>query len=196
MRIGVDFVRIITLLYHHILSYYHKIILPYYHTIILSYCHPIILSYHPIIKSSYHHIMISSYHNIMWSWHHNTEWLKSFLVPSPGFRHILSRLPLLQGSLLKNKGSWGNNFLRRICWGGSKSHSSSKTSPFQKKKWPPKIFAKKKQKQNRRRKTKNCKSSETRFAKVSRRSELCSRGKRPFKVSKKKFKFASRRSKR
>ena len=30
---------------------------------------------------------------------------------------------------------------------------------------------------------KSCKSSETRFAKVSRRSEPCSRGKRPFKVS-------------
>ena len=32
---------------------------------------------------------------------------------------------------------------------------------------------------------KNCKLSETRFAKVSRRSELCSGGKRPFEVSKK-----------
>ena len=32
---------------------------------------------------------------------------------------------------------------------------------------------------------KNCKSSETRFAKVSRRSELCSRGKRPFEILKK-----------
>ena len=32
---------------------------------------------------------------------------------------------------------------------------------------------------------KSCKSSETRFAKVSRRSEPCSGGKRPFEVSKK-----------
>ena len=36
-----------------------------------------------------------------------------------------------------------------------------------------------------RRKMKCCKSSETRFAKVSRRSEPCSGGKRPFEVSKK-----------
>ena len=131
------------------------------------------------IISSYHHIRISSFHHI-------TKWLKSFLVPSPGFRHILSRLPLLQGSLPKNKGSWGNNFLRRICWGGSKSHSSSKTSPFQKKNGPRRFLQKKNPKKKfRRRKMKNCKSSETRFAKVSRRSEPCSGGKRPFEVSKK-----------
>ena len=37
----------------------------------------------------------------------------------------------------------------------------------------------------RRRKMKRWKSSETRFGKFSRRSELCLRGKRPFKVSKK-----------
>ena len=36
-----------------------------------------------------------------------------------------------------------------------------------------------------RQKIKSCKSSETHFAKVSRRSEPCSRGKRPFEVSKK-----------
>ena len=39
---------------------------------------------------------------------------------------------------------------------------------------------------------KSCKSSETRFAKVSRRPEPCSRGKRPFKVSQKSFRGASR----
>ena len=42
-----------------------------------------------------------------------------------------------------------------------------------------------------RRKMKHCKSPETRFAKVSRRSEPCSRGKRPFEVSKKKLKFVT-----
>ena len=44
----------------------------------------------------------------------------------------------------------------------------------------------------RRRKMKSCKSSETRFAKVSRRSEPCSGGKRPFEISKK---FRKRRAK-
>ena len=44
------------------------------------------------------------------------------------------------------------------------------------------VFPKKK---IQRRKIKSCKSSETRFAKVSRRSELCSGGKRPFEISKK-----------
>ena len=52
---------------------------------------------------------------ILLSYYHNTKWLKSFSVPSLGFQHILSRLPLLQGSLPKNKGSSGNNFLRRTC---------------------------------------------------------------------------------
>ena len=47
-----------------------------------------------------------------------------------------------------------------------------------------------------RRKMKTCKSPETRFPKVSRRSEPCSGGKRPFEVSNKKSKFASQRSKR
>ena len=77
-----------------------------------------------------------------------STWLKSFSVPSQRFRHILNRLPLLQGSLPKNKGSWGNNFLRRICWGGSKSHSSSKTSPFQKKNGPRRFLQKKIQRKN------------------------------------------------
>ena len=58
--------------------------------------------------------------------------LRSFLVPSQGPKHKLSCLPLLQGSLPKNKGSSGNNFLRRIGQRGSKIHSSSKTSLFQK----------------------------------------------------------------
>ena len=75
-------------------------------------------------------IIRSYYHTIILSPDHNTKWLKSFSVPSPGFRHILSRLPLLQGSLPKNKGSSGNNFLRRICQRGSKIHSSSKTPLF------------------------------------------------------------------
>ena len=61
------------------------------------------------------------------------KWLKSFSVPSQRFRHILNRLPLLQGSLRQNKGSSGNNVLRRNCQRGSKIHSSSKTSLFLKK---------------------------------------------------------------
>ena len=97
------------------------------------------------------------------------------MAPSLGFRHILNHLPLRQGSLPKDKGTSGNNFLRRICQRGSKINSSSKTSLFQNKNRPrnflhqffSRIFF-------RRRKMKNCKSSETRFAKVSRRSELCS----------------------
>ena len=40
---------------------------------------------------------------ILSSYYHNTKWLKSFSVPSLGFQHILSHLPLLQGSLPKNK---------------------------------------------------------------------------------------------
>ena len=118
---------------------------------------------------------------IISSYYHNTKWLKSFSVPSLGCRHILSRLPLLQGSLPKNKGTSGNNFLRRTCQRGKKNGSSSKTSFFGKKNSTPKIFEKKLSKKKiRRRKMKSCKSSETRFAKVSRRSEPCSGGKRPF----------------
>ena len=127
-------------------------------------------------------IISSYYHTIILSSHHSTKWLKSFSVPSLGFRHILSHLPLLQGSLPKNKGSWGNNFSRRTCLRGLKNHSPFKTSLSWKKNRPPKLFF---QKSFRRRKIKSCKSSETRFAKVSRRSEPCSTGKRPFEVSKK-----------
>ena len=85
-------------------------------------------------------IISSYYHTIILSSHHSTKWLKSFSVPSLGFRHILSHLPLLQGSLPKNKGSWGNNFSRRTCLRGLKNHSPFKTSLFWKKNWPPKIF--------------------------------------------------------
>ena len=91
----------------------------------------------------YRCVILSYYHIIILSPDHNTKWLKSFLVPSQGFRHILSHLPLLQGSLPKNKGSSGNNFLRRISHCGSEIHSSSKTPLFQKKSWPPKKFSKK-----------------------------------------------------
>merc|ERR1712078_643054 len=104
-------------------SYYHNY---HDHMIILSYYHNddiIILSY-------YHIIILSYYHFIMLLPDHNTKWLKSFSVPSPGFRHILSLLPLLQGSLPKNKGTSGNNFLRRICHRGLKNHSPFKTSLF------------------------------------------------------------------
>ena len=68
--------------------------------------------------------------------------LKSFSVPSQGQKHILSLLPLLQGSLPKNKGSSGNNFSRRIFQRGLENHSSSKTSLFLKKKTTPEIFLK------------------------------------------------------
>ena len=128
---------------------------------------------------------------------HNTKWFKSVLALSQGPKHKSSCLPHRQGSLPKNKGTSGNNFLRRICHCGSEIHSSSKTPLFQKKSWPRKFFS-----QNfarnffRRRKMKNCKLSETRFPKVSRRSEPCSRGKRSFEVSKKKSKLASWLSKR
>ena len=70
-----------------------------------------------------------------------------------------------------------------------KPHFFWKIRKFSQKKIPKKSFQ--------RRKLKNCKSSETCFAEVSCRSEPCSRGKRPFEVSKKKkTKFASWRSKR
>ena len=88
-----------------------------------------------MIISSYHHIIVLSPD-------HNTKWLKSFSVPSLGCRHILSRLPLLQGSLPKNKGTSGNNFLRRTCQRGKKNRSSSKT-PFSWKKNRPRKFLKK-----------------------------------------------------
>ena len=117
-------------------------------------------------------------------------WLKSFLVQNQAKKHGVPRLPLLQGSLPKSKGSWGNNFSRRICQRGSKIHSSSKTPFF----W--KIIDSEKVLQFffsnffRRREMKSCKWSETHFPKVSRRSEFCSRGKRPFEASNK-FKKSS-----
>ena len=72
--------------------------------------------------------------------HPNTKWLKSFSVPGQGKKHILSLLPLQQGSLPKNKGTSGNNFLRRSCHRGLKTCSSSPTSLFSKK-TTLKIFA-------------------------------------------------------
>ena len=135
--------------------------------------------------------MLPSYdHTITLPPDHNAKWLKSFSVPSQGFRHILSSLPLRQGSLPKNKWTTGNNF--STSQRGKKMVAPPKPHFFEKKS-TPKIFEK--ILSNfffRRRKMKSCKSSETRFAKVSRRSELCSRGKRPFKVSQKSFRGASR----
>ena len=116
--------------------------------------------------------------------HPNTKWLKSFLVPGPLFRHKLSRLPLRQGSLPKNKPTSGNNFWRRICQWRSKIPGSSETPVSWKKKSSTKIFWKKNHPKLffRCRKMKRWESSETRFGQVSRRSEPSSRGKRPFKV--------------
>ena len=48
-------------------------------------------------------------------------------MPSQGRKHILSRLPLRQGSLPKSKGTLGNNFSRRICQWRFQPRSSSKT---------------------------------------------------------------------
>ena len=108
---------------------------------------------------------------------------KSFLVSSQGPKHKLSSLPLLQGSLPKNKGSSGNNFLRRICQRGLKIHSPSKSKFFWKKKIDPancwKIFV---ILLLGRRKMKSCKSSETSFPKVWSRTEPPSGGERLFKV--------------
>ena len=98
-------------------------------------------SYRHIIISSYYHVTISSYHTIK----KNGVRLKSFLAPKPFQNYKPPLLPLLQGSLPKNKGSWGNNFWRRICQRGSKIHSSSKTPLFWKNHWfrkknPKKFF--------------------------------------------------------
>ena len=71
-----------------------------------------------------------------------TTWLKSVLVQNQAKKHGLPILPLLQGSLPKNKGSWGNNFSRRICQRGSKIHSSSKTPLFWKNHWFRKCLVK------------------------------------------------------
>ena len=123
-------------------------------------------------------MIILSYHQIfIFSFYQNTKWLKSFSVPSLGFRHILSRLPPRQGSLPQNKRIRGNNFLRRTCQWRSNLPGSSKTLVS----WKQKLTSKKFEIW----KMKSCKSSETRFAKVSRRSELCSGGKRPFEISNK-----------
>ena len=69
-----------------------------------------------------HSIILSSYHSITTrnGWSH-------FWCQLKVKTHILSRLPLRQGSLPKNKGTLGNNFLRRTCWWRSEIHSSSKT---------------------------------------------------------------------
>ena len=114
---------------------------------------------------------------------HNTKGLKSFSVPSLGFRHILNHLPLLQGSLPKNKGSSRNNFLLPTCQWRSEIIAPPKRQFLEQKNWTlDKMFV---QINFQRRKMKTCKSPETRFPKVSRRSEPCSGGKRPFQVSKK-----------
>ena len=58
-------------------------------------------------------------------------------MPSQGRKHILSRLPLRQGSLPKSKGTLGNNFSRRICQWRVRPRSSSKTPLSWKKKSNP-----------------------------------------------------------
>ena len=123
--------------------------------------------------SSYRAIIMSSYYR-------ETKWLKSLSVPSQGLRHKLRRLPLCQGRLLQNKRATGNNFLRGIWQWRSRTHSSSETHLFEKNR-PPKIFW---NKFFQRQKKKSCKLPETRFAKVLRRSNLWSKGKRPLEVSK------------
>ena len=55
-------------------------------------------------------------------------------MPSQPFPHILSRLPLLQGSLLKNKRTTDNNFLRWTRQWRTEVYSSSQTSLSWKKK--------------------------------------------------------------
>ena len=125
-------------------------------------------------------ILWSYYHIITRSLDHDTKWWKSFLVPRHGVGHVLSRLPLRQGTLPKNKRTTGNNFWRRICQWLSNHRSSPKT-PIN---WLYAKFVLEKHRQTffRRRKMKRCKSSETCFPKVSRRSEPSSRGKRPFEI--------------
>ena len=105
--------------------------------------------------------------------------LKSFSVLSQDFRHKLSRLPLRQGSLPKSKPTSGNNFLRRICQWRSKVSGSSKSPVSWKKVRVSNLFVKKSSNLFFRcRKMKRWESSETRFPKVSRRSEPSSGGKR------------------
>ena len=95
-----------------------------------------------VVVWDYHSVIFSWYqYNIVLSYHHETKWLKSFLVPSLGFRHILSRLPPRQGSLPKNKRIRGNNFLRRTCQWRSNLPSSSKTPVSWKQKLTCKDFS-------------------------------------------------------
>ena len=104
-----------------------------------------------------------------------------------GKKQKRSLLPLRQKSQRVENQNFGGNFSRRICLLGPKIHSSAKTGSlsifrrfffgdenFHQKILPKKCF--------RRRKMKCWESSETRFGKVSGRSEPSSRGKRPFKV--------------
>ena len=77
---------------------------------------------------------------IMLSSDHNTKWLKSFSVPSLGFRHILSRLPPRQGSLPKNKRIRGNNFLREHASDAQTRLAPLKHQVFENKNRPAKIF--------------------------------------------------------
>ena len=153
--------------------------------------------------NSYYHNIISSYYHIIMLWSHQR--VKSFLVPSQRCRHILGRLPRRQGTLPKNKGSSGNEFSRRICQRGLKIHSSSKTLHSWKQKSTPKIFEKKLSQKNFSVEKWNIANhlkrvlpkfradrshvrgvnGRSKFRKknlVSRRSEPCSRGKRPSEI--------------
>ena len=133
--------------------------------------------------SSYHHIVISSYHHSI---------IKSSYHQPPECSHVWYQVkvqnknricyPITEEVSLKINELQAITFYEESASDAQKFIAPPKCHFLETKNLPAFSVLKKKLQ---RRKMKSCKSSETRFAKVSRRSEPCSRGKRPFKVSKK-----------
>ena len=144
---------------------------------------------HTITKADYHSIVILYCHNIITpnGWSHFRSQVKvenTYWVFYPFSKEVSPKIRALRAITLKDASA-----------NADQKFIAPPKPHFLLQKSAPEIFAKISSKKHFRRRTmKSCKLSKTRFAKVSRRSEPCSGGKRPFEVSNKKI--ASRRSKR
>ena len=161
-------------------SYDHMIIWSHDHMIMWSYGHTIIWSYDDMIIWSSDHMIIWSYghtsmiiwsydHMIIWSYDHTVIWSWSYVL----FFTIFGRTDL-RISLSEAKFDAEADFDVRSAVAPQKPDQIDEKLIFRSKNFAENFF--------RCRKIKCCKSSETRFDKIWRLSGLCSRGKRPFKV--------------
>ena len=137
--------------------------------------HMITISYDHTIIWLYYHIIISSQHQMVEVIFSAKSRFSTHWVVYPLAKEVSPKINALEAiTFYDERASDAQTCL-----------APPKRQFLENKNWPPK-FSEIVLVQNvfQRRKMKSCKSSETRFAKVSRRSELCSGGKRPFEISK------------